>query len=682
MAAGIAHLRDIFDKKGHDVIVRLLGEYVTINEKLDGSAFCFEKQVDGTFLFFKRNQEEPINLIDRTLVKYYEEPINHIESLPESIKELIPYKWRFGCEYFSNNTPHEIHYEELPQNKLILSYIHVKNANDKLLRTIQDHEELDEWAKDLAISKPPIIFQGVLNDRQKEKILDFVTSSFSEAVERFKTTSFVSYVISVLNPNMKRLALGTSLDSPIEGIVFRFGKDENVTLAKLIDPVFEEIMRAKAKARVETDTNLYELTLIDMVNYIQSMKFKAIRVAGKSYEEKYVDLVSKIFVRFINSTGDEYANIEIVEPDYLKRPEFALNIEMIRSNDAKFMMEEKPWTRRLFKIMLAAFRKVKRRGKGLMTSDVVFQFNKVVATIQNKCNNVLAAEEEDSADDYNSTFSIDDEDSIKESIDGDFLSFSEFRKKFFNTEDTESIFEDEDGKDDGYKSNITFGSDGKDGDVFKTAAPVETEDQIVADTSLQATDSMKTIERILDDYNKENELRDTKRVAVIVGRFQPFHNGHLHMIDKVKQETGLDTFVVVVHPGHNNSKKSPITISVQRVIFDQLVQNVDNMVDYVITNNGYMGTFLPKARAREFEPEVWAAGEDRSKGYQHMIDANEIQGNPEKLVDDFRIYVCDRITSGTEVRSLIQQGEFELFKAKVPQSVAVQWPLIVADFNK
>ena len=142
MASGIAHLRDILSKQGEDVIIRLL------NEKLDGSAFCFEKQIDESFLFFKRNQDEPINLIDRTLVKYYEEPINHIESLSQSIKDLIPYNWRFGCEYFSNNTPHEIHYEELPQNKLILSYIHVKNANDKLLRTIQDKEELNEWADD------------------------------------------------------------------------------------------------------------------------------------------------------------------------------------------------------------------------------------------------------------------------------------------------------------------------------------------------------------------------------------------------------------------------------------------------------------------------------------------------------------------------------------------------------
>jgi len=684
MASGIAHLRDVLSKQGEDVIIKLLNEYTTINEKLDGSAFCFEKQVDESFLFFKRNQDEPINLIDRTLVKYYEEPINHIESLSQSVKDMIPYNWRFGCEYFSNNTPHEIHYEELPQNKLILSYIHVKNASDKLLRTIQDKEELNEWADDLQISRPPIIFQGVLNDKQKEKILDFVTSSFEEAVEKFKTNSFVQYVISVLNPNMKRLALGSSLNSPIEGIVFRFGKEENVTLAKLIDPTFEDIMRNKAKARQETDTNLYELTLIDMVNYIQSMKFKSIRISGKTFEEKYVDLISKIFIRFIQSSGDEYANIEIVEPDYLKRPEFALNIDMIRNSEARYLMEDQPWTRRLFKIMLAAFRKVKRRGKGLMSSDVVFQFNKAVSTIHGKCNGVVLPEDE--AEDDKSAFNVgfDDEDSMKESKTttapaSDFPTFLEFRKTFYN-----AVFEDEDKEEGGGKKEASFGETGKDGDFF-AQTPINTlEDAIepLEENPIQPVDSIIAVENILDKFNRENELRDTERIAVLVGRFQPFHNGHLQMIEKLKQETGLRTVVIVVHPGHNKSGKSPIGVETQHVIFKQLRQNVENLADYIITHNGYLDTFLPKVRAREYEPEIWAAGEDRSKGYQHMIDSNAVAGNPAKLVDDFRIYVCDRITSGTEVRELIQSGEFELFKTKVPQSVAVQWPLIVADINK
>jgi len=682
MASGIVHLRDLFDKRGEEFILPLLNEYVTINEKLDGSAFCFEKQIDNSFLFFKRNQDEPINLIDRTLVKYYEEPINHIESLSDSVKDLIPYNWRFGCEYFSNNTPHEIHYEELPQNKLILSYIHVKNASDKLLRTIQDKEELNEWADDLAISRPPIIFQGLLNDKQKEKILDFATSSFEEAVEKFKTTSFVSYVISVLNPNMKRLALGTSLSSPIEGIVFRFGKEENVTLAKLIDPTFEEIMRTKAKARQETDTNLYELTLIDMVNYIQSMKFKSIRIAGKTFEEKYVDLISKIFVRFINSTGEEYANLEIIEPDYLKRPEFALNIDMIRNAEAKYLMEDQPWTRRLFKIMLAAFRKVKRRGKGLMTSDVVFQFNKVVSTVHNKCNGVVLPEDEPE-ENLEGVFDVFGDDTVKESV-SELPTFLEFRKQFWKVESNQSIFEEEEKEESGSRKEATFGETGKDGDFF-AQTPINSlpeDGEAREQNPIQAVDSMKAVENILDEFNRENELRDTERVAVVVGRFQPFHNGHLQMVNKIKQETGLRSILIVVHPGHNKSGKSPLSVETQHVIFKQLRQNVEDLADYIITHNGYLDTFLPKVRAREFEPEVWAAGEDRSKGYQHMIDSNAVAGNPNQLLDEFRIYICERITSGTEVRELIQSNEFELFKTKVPQSVAVQWPLIVADVKK
>ena len=41
--AGISHLYDLYNKKGKDFIDNLFNTYVTVNEKMDGSAFIFER---------------------------------------------------------------------------------------------------------------------------------------------------------------------------------------------------------------------------------------------------------------------------------------------------------------------------------------------------------------------------------------------------------------------------------------------------------------------------------------------------------------------------------------------------------------------------------------------------------------------------------------------------------------
>src|SRR3989304_6571260 len=102
--AGITNLTEIYKKKGKDFIQSLFDKFVTVNEKMDASAFGIEKNQSTKKLeFFKRNTEIPISLIDRTLMKLYEKPIHYFESLDSEILNKIPTKWRFGMEYFAND---------------------------------------------------------------------------------------------------------------------------------------------------------------------------------------------------------------------------------------------------------------------------------------------------------------------------------------------------------------------------------------------------------------------------------------------------------------------------------------------------------------------------------------------------------------------------------------------------
>ena len=222
--SGINHLYDIYNKKGQEFIDQLFNTFVTVNEKMDGSAFTFERDKEtGKFKFYRRDQRNPITFVDRTLMKYYEKPIQYIESLPPHILEKIPRGWRFGLEYFANNKPVEIMYDSIPKNHLLLSYVHEYGDDGKIKKTIQDKKELDDWADLLGIDRAPIIFQGYLTDEQKGKINEFLRTPFDQLVERFKTQSFVRFIIGTLNPDLKKTALNEDLDKDVEGIVFRFG---------------------------------------------------------------------------------------------------------------------------------------------------------------------------------------------------------------------------------------------------------------------------------------------------------------------------------------------------------------------------------------------------------------------------------------------------------------------------
>ena len=89
--SSISHLQDLYHKKGNEFINNLFSSFVTVNEKMDGSAFTFERDIDnGKFKFYKRDQRNPITMVDRTIMKYYEKPIQYIASLPPHIIQLIP----------------------------------------------------------------------------------------------------------------------------------------------------------------------------------------------------------------------------------------------------------------------------------------------------------------------------------------------------------------------------------------------------------------------------------------------------------------------------------------------------------------------------------------------------------------------------------------------------------------
>jgi cytidyltransferase-like protein len=626
--SGINHLYDIYNKKGQEFVDQLFNTFVTVNEKMDGSAFTFERDKEtGKFKFYRRDQRNPITLVDRTLMKYYEKPIQYIESLPPHILEKIPREWRFGLEYFANNKPVEIMYDRIPKNHLILSYVHEYGEDGKIKKTIQDKEELDKWADLLGIDRAPIIFQGHLTDDQKSHILDFLRTPFEKLVERFKTQSFVRFIIGTLNPELEKSALNEDLDKDVEGIVFRFGDPNKETsepvLAKMVDPVFTQMAKDKSvKQREDKPSDFLGLTVLDVMNFILEKGLDHFKVEGDTEDERYISFMSSVFADFLDEYAEKYRGADFNEPEYLKRDEFRLNKDLIDDRKVLKYVNEDDSFESLFKLMLNSFRKIKSRAGGIITKGMMEQMNLLIRDIKDYIQKPRKGKLNESG----------------------FMSFLDFKKEmtpvveYLKEEDEET--EADENPFYSYKEFITT---------------LET-----IDNSPKAKNSLTEKE---DDKSK-----DLKKVNMLIGRFQPFHNGHLKMAKFLKEKNDLPSVVVVVYPGHNKSGKSPLNEELIKKCMDSVVGEEKEIEDYIIVQRGLVGSAIVKLLDKGYKPVLIGAGEDRTDDYTKQIEYVKNSEIGDKM-KDLKLVQTPRVTSATEVRNAIKDGDYQKFKKLVPPGV-------------
>lgn len=632
--SGINHLYDIYNKKGQEFVDQLFNTYVTVNEKMDGSAFTFERDKEtGKFKFYRRDQRNPITFVDRTLMKYYEKPIQYIESLPPHILEQIPRGWRFGLEYFANTKPVEITYDTMPKNHLLLSYVHEFGEDGKIKKTIQNKEELDNWADLLGIDRAPIIFQGYLTEDQKLEILDFLKTPFDKLVERFKTQSFVRFIIGTLNPDLKKSALNNDLDKDVEGIVFRFGdssKDSEPVLAKMVDPVFTQMAKDKSmKQKENKPSDFLGITLLDVMNFILEEGLDSFKVEGENEDERYVSFMSDVFVKFLEENGDKYKGADFEEPEYLKREEFRLNKDLIDDRRVLKYVNEDDSFESLFKLMLNSFRKIKSRAGGIITKGMMEQMNLLIRDIK----------------DYI-------EKPRKGKMNESFMSFADFKKE--NSPRVEYLKEE-------------------DSETEADENPFYSYGEFI--TALETIDNTKSV--IVEEKEEKKDLKD---INLLVGRFQPFHNGHLKMAKFLKEKNDFPSVAVVVYPGHNKSGKSPFKEDTIKKYMDGVVRDEPEIVDYIIVQRGLIGSAIVKLIEKGYKPHLIGAGEDRIDDYTKQLEYVKKSEIGEE-VKDLKLVKTPRVTSATKVREAIADDNYQEVKRLVPKGVSVLYNLLQSDIK-
>ncbi len=384
MAGGLQHLYDISNKQGSDFMDDLYNKPLVVSEKPDGSVFSAQQKDIDSWDYFKRDDRQPISALDRTIMSLYEPPIAYIEKKTKGKK--VPSDLRFGFEYFQNTKPVSIAYDRLPKNGLVLTHMkEIDPKSGKVKKFIDDPKTLKKWAKYFDVEEPFIIFDGKLSTKQKKQLNDFVNTPFADLVEKFKTSSFTRYMVSILNPNLKNTALNSDLEKPIEGLVFKFNDGEY--LAKVVDPMFTQAARDKAKARIEkkTSSDEFGLILYSFINWIEENDILNRLVAdGSTEDERYVDLMSKAAKLFIEGNQIFLKGLNIEKPEFAKAPEFALNTKMLKSKEVADYIKKNKEFDEIFKMIMSGFKKIRKRKTNIIDDNLKTAINSLVKEIKGK----------------------------------------------------------------------------------------------------------------------------------------------------------------------------------------------------------------------------------------------------------------------------------------------------------
>ncbi len=143
---------------------------------------------------------------------------------------------------------------------------------------------------------------------------------------------------------------------------------------------------------------------------------------------------------------------------------------------------------------------------------------------------------------------------------------------------------------------------------------------------------------------------------LFMGRFQPIHNGHLAVLERMNNP------VVVIVRGKVSSQdkeKNPFDADYQLSLFGKVVPEVR----VEIAENGYLPDIIKNLGDC---PDAVYAGPDRIAQYRAQIErANKELEEP--LTPQF--FETERVTSASVVREAIRSGDKEAFKASVPRAI-------------
>ena len=353
----MTHLYQDVSKKGMAFLDTLFSKELTASEKIDGTALICKKSKSG-ITFFGREGTKKLDKVARMFSTMYDPGIEHLKkqdlSFMRNDEEL-------HFEYFSPKVNHIVTYDKIPENGLVL----LSSTSKRNINMI---------AHDLGVLPPPIIFKGKLNDEQIDELKKFLIMSPELRQIKFKTNSFTTYIIGLLNPAYKP-TLGS--DS-IEGVVI--STSDGNYYSKIVDPLFTDTVMSK-KDNDEVKAAYYK-DISKLVTDLDLSSAETYESDETEPEERYVDFLMHIIVENLGQLMDKKVDFEKYDfgtPYIATYTDFNYNMFPKVVAD---IMKDNPWFRDFARLVFSNYLKEKGRATKNFTKDEVQIINAKIKLIK------------------------------------------------------------------------------------------------------------------------------------------------------------------------------------------------------------------------------------------------------------------------------------------------------------
>lgn len=375
-------LREYFNETNRETFVKMLKNRTLVTEKVAAPSFLFTRDKNG-FKFYKSSSSPQINIVDRTILSLYENAINHLQSLSNSVKSELPIDWKFGFEYLPETKASSINYESTPQNSLILTHIHELSSNGKIKKTINDPVILNKWAQRLEVQSASVIFDGYLSQQQRQELIELLemsdrefTATYDYLIETDDKTSFTSKIIKMFNPSMTKSTLNPDLTSEIDGLILNFVEGKSARSFKL-----EDFTRVKAnELNSKASSHTYQIAVTDFLEYISQQDLAEFNLEEDGASQRYLELMAILFNGYIDTNSSKYIGVDFESAEFSSAESFRLNPKYIK-NERTLKYVENDILAELFKIILSSFRKKRTKDSDLIDKDTMLRMNEMIDQI-------------------------------------------------------------------------------------------------------------------------------------------------------------------------------------------------------------------------------------------------------------------------------------------------------------
>lgn len=357
-----------------EFIKMLDNKELIIYEDVQGSKL-YVKYDGDRFIIKPRNfKNDELNFVDIATQKFYSSAFAFFHTLPSYITDILNKNWWFCFEFLPDTKPANIEYNKLPKNNLILTSI-VKNNKHKF-----NYDEIIEYSNLFNVDPLPVIYKGILTNKQIEVIRLFLKTKEEDLSFIFGDDNFARFFYKVLNPVIDNsfLMMNDDFNENLEKIIIRIDGDDKYTF-EILNPLYK---REENENSTEY-SHIFSLIIINFLEFLQLKNIEEYKPKGLTFDDMYINLICLLFNDYMINMVDDIKNWDFIVPhNFMKSDKFKINIDFIRNKDTKEYLKIDEKIEYIFKIILGSFNKNRKKPIGVMTENTVILFNKMVDNIK------------------------------------------------------------------------------------------------------------------------------------------------------------------------------------------------------------------------------------------------------------------------------------------------------------